>query len=91
MLKSAQEHFYYFYHSEGSKVRKSLDCLVTNSLRMEIVLFVIVRIYSNQQKTFSEFFTPFPKSTSNFEHFEKKLTFIVYVLPELRTAKGVVR
>ena len=50
MLKSAQEHFYYFYHSEGSKVRKSLDCLVTNSLRMEIVLFVIGRIYSNQFK-----------------------------------------
>ena len=27
---------------------------------------------SHKQKAFSEFFLPFPKSTLNFEHFQKK-------------------
>ena len=32
----------------------------------------IQMILSEKRKTFSEFFVPFPESTSNFKHFEKK-------------------
>ena len=32
-----------------------------------------------KQKTFSEFFCAFFKSTSNFEHFKEKMTLIAYV------------
>ena len=46
---------------------------------------------SQKQKTFSEFFSAFFKSTSNFEHFQTKMTLIAYVFPNLRTPKDVVR
>ena len=32
----------------------------------------IQMILSEKRKTFSQFFVPFPESTSNFKHFEKK-------------------
>ena len=47
--------------------------------------------FSQKQKTFSEVFSAFFKSTSNFEHFQKKMTLIVYVSPKLRTPKDVLR
>ena len=46
---------------------------------------------SRKQKTFSEFFCAFLKSSSNFEHFEKKMTLIADVFPKLRTRKNVNR
>ena len=46
---------------------------------------------SQKQKTFSEIFCAFFKCTSNFEHFQKKMTLIAYVFPKLRTPKYVVR
>ena len=46
---------------------------------------------SQQQKTFSQFFCAFFKSTTNFEHFQKKMTLIAYVSPKLQTPKYVVR
>ena len=46
---------------------------------------------SEKQKTFSQFFCAFFKSSSNFEHFQKKMTLIAYVFPKLRTPKNVVR
>ena len=46
---------------------------------------------SEKQKTFSQFFCAFFKSTSNFEHFQKKMTLIVYVFLKLKTTKHVVR
>ena len=36
---------------------------------------------------FSQFLSAFFKLTSNFEHFQKKMTLIAYVLPKLRTRK----
>ena len=46
---------------------------------MTSILFVIVKVYSNQikcnykrKKAFSKFFAMFPKSASIFVHFEKK-------------------
>ena len=42
-------------------------------------------------KTFSKFFFAFLKSTSNFEHFRKKVTLIANVFPKLRTPKNVTR
>ena len=46
---------------------------------------------SEKQQTFSEFFCAFFKSTSTFEHFQKKITLIAYVFPKLPTLKDVVR
>ena len=46
---------------------------------------------SQKQKTFSEFFCAYFKSTSNFEHFQTKMTLIAYAFPNLRTPKDVVR
>ena len=46
---------------------------------------------SQKQKIFSEFFSAFFKSTLNFEHFQKKMTFIAYAFPKLTTTKNVLR
>ena len=46
---------------------------------------------SEKQKSFSQFFCAFFKSSSNFEHFQKKMTLIAYVFPKLQTPKNVVR
>ena len=44
-----------------------------------------------KQKAFSRLFLAFLKSTLNFEHFKKKMTFIADLFPKLRTPKNVVR
>ena len=46
---------------------------------------------SQKQKTFSEFFSSFLKSTLNFEHFQKKMTLIADVFPKLPSPKKVIR
>ena len=46
---------------------------------------------SEKQKTFTQFSFAFFKSTSNFEHFQNKMTLIAYVFPKLRTPKNVDR
>ena len=48
-------------------------------------------LLSQKQKTFSEFFSAFLKSTLNFEHFQKKMTFIADVFPKLPSPKKVIR
>ena len=48
--------------------------------------------FSKKQRSFKWYFTGFLKSTSNFEHFEKKkMTLRAPVLPNLRIVKHVVR
>ena len=42
---------------------------------------------SQKQKTFSQFFAAFLKSSLNFKHFEKKMTLIVFAFPKIRTPK----
>ena len=42
---------------------------------------------SRKQKTFSQFFVAFLKSTINFKYFEKNMTLIDFVFPKLRTPK----
>ena len=44
-----------------------------------------------KQKIFSECFPVFFKSRLGFEHFEKNVTLIAYVFPNLQTEKDVVR
>ena len=44
-----------------------------------------------KQKSFSQFLCAFFKSTWNFEDFQKKMTFIAYIFPKLRTLRNVVR
>ena len=46
---------------------------------------------SQKQKIFSEFFSAFLKSALNFQHFQKKITLIAYVIPKLTTTKDVLR
>ena len=46
---------------------------------------------SQKQQTFSLFFSPFLKSTLNFEHFQKKMTFIADVFLKLPSANKVIR
>ena len=48
-------------------------------------------LLSLKQKTFSEFFSAFWKSTLNFEHFQKKMTLIADVFPKLLSPKKVIR
>ena len=60
---------------------------------MASIRFLIWTIWDNQfrclKKLFSNWIYSFLKSRLNFEHFEKKMTFIRYVFPKLRTAKVV--
>ena len=44
-----------------------------------------------KQKIFSQFFSAFFESALNFEHFQKKRTFIAYVFSKLATTKNVLR
>ena len=48
-------------------------------------------LLSQKQKTFSEFFSAFLKSTLDFEHFQKKINLIADVFPKLPSAKKVIR
>ena len=48
-------------------------------------------LLSHKEKTFSEFFSAFLKSTLNFEHFETKMTLIAVVFPKLPSPKKVIR
>ena len=46
---------------------------------------------SQKEKIFSQFFSVFLESALNFEHFQKKRTFIAYVFPKLPTTKNLLR
>ena len=46
---------------------------------------------SQKEKIFSEFFSAFFESALNFEHFQKKRTFIAYLFPKLPTTKNLLR
>ena len=48
-------------------------------------------LLSQKQKTFSQFLSPFLKSTLNFEHFQKKINLIADVFPKLPSPKIVIR
>ena len=48
-------------------------------------------LLSQKQKTFSQFCSPFLKSTLNSEHFQKKINFIADVFPKLPSPKIVIR
>ena len=48
-------------------------------------------LLSQKQQAFSKFFSPFLKSTLNFEHFQKKMTHIADVFPKLPAPKKVIR
>ena len=46
---------------------------------------------SQKDKTFSEFFSAFFESALNSEIFQKKRTFIAYIIPKLPTMKNLLR
>ena len=47
--------------------------------------------FSQKRKILPEFFSAFFVSALNFEHFQKKMTLIAYLLPKLPTTKDVLR
>ena len=52
-------------------------CLLYNDNLLQPIQILL----SQKQKTFSQFFSPFLKSTLNFEHFEKKINLIADIFP----------
>ena len=46
---------------------------------------------SRKQKIFSEFFSAFFECALNSKHFQKKRTFIAYIIPKLPTTKNLLR
>ena len=46
---------------------------------------------SQKEKTFFEFFSAFFETAFNSEHFQKKRTFIAYIIPKLPTTKNLLR
>ena len=61
-------------------------------LNKQYLLHPIHMRLTQKQKTFSEFFSAFLKSRSNFEHIQKKkMTLIANVFPKLRVSKNPVR
>ena len=58
-------------------------CLLYNDNLLQPIQILL----SQKQKTFSEFFSGFLKSTLNFEHFEKKINLIVDIFPKLPSTK----
>ena len=59
---------------------------------IEVILTQPFQMHPSQiEKGFCQLLGAFFKSTSNFEHFQKKITLIGYVFPKLKTPKHVVR
>ena len=54
-------------------------------------MHTIQMLFSQKQKIFSRSFSAFFESGLNFEHFQKKTTFIAYVFPKLPTTKNLLR
>ena len=48
-------------------------------------------LLSQKQKTFPQYFSAILKSTLNFEHFQKQMTLITDVFPNLGTLKKMIR
>ena len=61
-------------------------CLLYNDNLLQPIQILL----SQKQKTFSEFFSRFLKSTLNFEHFEKKINLIADIFPKLPSTKIVI-
>ena len=76
-------------------LRPSLHTLTANdnySLNSKDKWMETIQMHSSQkQNLFSEFFSAFFESASNFEHFQKAMTLIAYVFPKLPTTKDVLR
>ena len=61
-------------------------CLLYNDNLLQPIQILL----SQKQKTFSQFFSAFLKSTLNFEHFRKKINLIADIFPKLPSTKIVV-
>ena len=61
-------------------------CLLYNDNLLQPIQILL----SQKQKTFSEFFSAFLKSTLNFEHIQKKIKLIADVFPKLPSTNIVI-
>ena len=62
-------------------------CLLYNDNLLQPIQILL----SQKQKTFSQFFSGFLKSTLNSEHFQKKINLIADVFPKLPSPKMVIK
>ena len=67
-------------------VHDKYSLLTRNNLIQPILMHL-----SQKQKAFTGVFCAFFKSTSNFEHFQKKITLLAYLVPKLRNANNMIR
>ena len=61
-------------------------CLLYNDNLLQPIQILL----SQKQKTFSQFFSAFLKSTLNFEHIQKKIKLIADVFPKLPSTNIVI-
>ena len=61
-------------------------CLLYNDNLLQPIQILL----SQKQKTFSQFFSAFLKSTFNFEHIQKKIKLIADVFPKLPSTNIVI-
>ena len=54
-------------------------------------MHTIQKHLSQKEKIFSQFFSAFFESALNSEDFQKKRTFIAYIIPKLPTTKNLLR
>ena len=80
LLKSVSYHLYHIHWSLPSQLSWKKSLLLTWQMQL-----------SKKQKTFSQFFTAFSKSRSDFEHFEKEYDPHVFCNFENADSKNVVR
>ena len=79
------------YKISGLFLNTLLDDKKYSLLYRDNLTQAIQILLSQKQKNFFEFFSPFLKSTLNFEHFQKKMTLIADVFPNKPFPKKVIR
>ena len=106
LIQSQRHHLYHIHYSLGTKLSWEEPLLMTcktlrpfvntltadgkYSLLSRDNLMQPIQMHLSKKKS-SDFFCAFFKSTLNFEHFQKKMSLIVYVFPKLQTPKNVIR
>ena len=87
LQKSHLERLKFFSRFLNTLTADDKYCLISKDSSMQTIQMPL----SQKQKIFSEFFSAFCESALNFEHFQKKMTLIAYVFPNLPTTRGVLR
>ena len=87
LQKSLLERWKFFRPFLNTLTADDKYSLISRDNLMETIQMHLSQI----QKICSQFFSAFSESALNFEHFQKKLNVIAYVVPSLPTTKEVLR